>query len=63
MTDISSRYGILSMYDILITYNIATEEELQFVTDIFGWDEQSLLNVLRARTGYENFEQFLEECM
>lgn len=53
--------NINSMYEVLITYGIATEEELQFVTDIFGWNERSLLSVLRARTGYENFEQFLED--
>ena len=53
--------NINNMYETLITYGVATEEELQFVTDIFGWNEQSLLNLLRARTGYRNFEQFLDE--
>ncbi len=55
MTDINS------MYETLIAYGIATEKELQLVIDIVGWNEQSLLDVLYARTGYRNFEQLLDE--
>lgn len=55
MTDINS------MYEALIAYGIATEKELQLVIDIVGWNEQSLLDVLYARTGYRNFEQLLDE--
>ena len=57
MTDINS------MYEALTEYSIATEEELQLITDINGWSEQSLLDVLYVRTGYRNFEQLLNECM
>ena len=55
MTDINS------MYETLIAYGIATEKELQLVIDIVGWNEQSLLDVLYARTGYRNLEQLLDE--
>ena len=55
MTDINS------IYETLIAYGIATEKELQLVIDIVGWNEQSLLDVLYARTGYRNFEQLLDE--
>ena len=55
--------NINSMYEALTEYSIATEEELQLITDINGWSEQSLLDVLYVRTGYRNFEQLLNECM
>ena len=48
------------MWQELLDRNIATEEELQLVTDINGYSEESLKDVLYARTGYHDFEQ-LEE--
>ena len=45
------------MWDYLLEHGIATEEELQLVTDIVGWTEEAMLDVLYARTGYRNFEQ------
>ena len=40
---------------------IATEEELQLVTDINGYSRETLDDVLYVRTGYRDFEQYLEE--
>ena len=45
------------MWDELINRGIATEEKLQLVTDINGYSEETLLDVLYARTGFRNFEQ------
>ena len=45
-------------WDILINYGIATEGEIQLVTDINGYTEQALLDILFARTAYHDFEQY-----
>ena len=49
------------MWDYLTELGIATEEELQLVTDINGYNEETMLDVLYARTGYRNFEQLETE--
>lgn len=45
------------MWDRLIDDGIATEEELQLVTDIVGFNEKAMLDVLYSRTGFRNFDQ------
>ncbi len=45
------------IWDELIHRGIATEQELQLVTDINGYSEETLWSVLYARTSYRNFEQ------
>ena len=49
------------MWDYLTESGIATEDELKLVTDINGYNEETMLDVLYARTGYRNFEQLEEE--
>lgn len=49
------------MYEILLDYCIATEDEINLVTKINGWNEQSMLDILYVRTGYTDFTQFVEE--
>lgn len=49
------------MWEELIARGIATEAELQLVTDIVGYTEEALYDVLFARTGYRNFEQMEDE--
>jgi len=49
------------MWERLIDEGIATEDELQLVTDICGYTERALLDVLYFRTGYRNFEQMEDE--
>ena len=44
----------------MVEYGIATEEELQLVTDINGYSIDTLNSVLYARTAYHNWEQFTE---
>ena len=48
------------MWEYLYSRDIATEAELQLVTDIVGWTEEAMLDILYARTGYRNFEQIEE---
>jgi len=54
MTDIEEAW------DILISYNVATEEELKLIVCINGYNLQTLNDVLFARTGYRDINQFLE---
>lgn len=49
------------VWDYIIENHIATEEELQLVTSINGYNAESLNSVIYARTGYRSAEQH-EEC-
>ena len=50
-------------FDNLVDYGIATEEEIQLVTNINGRNEETFDNILFVRTGYRNWKQFTEsEC-
>lgn len=45
-------------YDILTAYT--SEESIQLVTSINGYNMETLLDILFATTGYRNFEQLKE---
>ena len=47
-------------WDYLVDSGIATEEELQLVTSINGYNTETLDSVLYVRTGYRDLEQFEE---
>ena len=49
------------MGDYRTETGIATEEELSVITAINGYNEEAMLDVLYARTGYRNFEQLETE--
>ena len=49
------------IWDILVEHNLATTEELELVTQINGYSKQSLDDVIYARTGYNDIEQYLDE--
>lgn len=46
------------LWDNIIDYDIATENELQLITTIMGYTEDVLNSVIYARTGYHDFQQF-----
>lgn len=48
------------MWDLLIEYNIATEDELKLISYINGWRMETLEDVLYVRTGYRDAKQFKE---
>lgn len=54
-------YNINELWETIIEYGIATEEELQLVTCINGYNEETLNDIIYVRTGYRNIEQFIEE--
>ena len=49
------------IWNYLIENEIATEEELQLVTDVAGYSVRTLEAVIYARTGYNDLEQLEEE--
>ena len=53
--------NIGTIWDAIIEYGIATEEELSLVTAINGYNEDALNDVIYVRTGYRNIEQLLED--
>ena len=46
------------LWDAIIEEGIATEEELHLVTDINGYNNDTLNDVIYARTGYRDMEQY-----
>lgn len=49
------------MWDNIINCGIATEEELQLITNINGYNEKTLNDVVYVRTGYQNLGSYLGE--
>lgn len=54
-------YTVDEIWDLLINYNVATDNELRLVTTINGYNEEALLDVLYVRTGLRSIEQLLDE--
>lgn len=48
---------IESVWEILVDMGIATDEELQLVTSINGYNLDTLNDIIYARTGYHDMEQ------
>lgn len=48
-------------YDFIIGNNIATDKEVNLVTDISGYSESTFLAIVYARTGYKSYEQLLDD--
>ena len=48
------------IWDYLVEMEIATEEELKLITDINGYNEETLNDVIYARSGYHDLEQYTE---
>ena len=53
--------GIETAYNALIDFQIATEDELILVSDIWGYNLDTLEKVLYARTALTSFYQLIEE--
>ena len=48
------------IYDFLIEWNVAIESEIQLVTKINGWNEESFNDIIYVKTGYRDMEQLKE---
>ena len=51
--------SLCDLWDWIVAEGIATEEELQLVTDINGFSEDTLNDIIYARTGYNDKNQYL----
>lgn len=51
----------LEIWDAIVEYGIATEEELELVTAINGFHDDALNDVIYVRTGYRNIKQLVED--
>ena len=51
---------IEEMWDYLVNTGTATKEELTLITNINGYNKQSLNDILFVRTGYRDFDQIQE---
>lgn len=48
-------------YNFITENDIATEKEVNLVTDISGYSESTFLAIVYARTGYRSYEQLLND--
>ena len=60
MTEIDFE-NVGQVYEYLIDHEYFTIEELNLVTDINGWNIESLNDCIYARYGYHSLEQ-MENC-
>jgi hypothetical protein len=49
------------LYNEIIEHGIATESELDLVTNINGYSIDTLNQVIYAKTGYQDLEQYKEQ--
>lgn len=47
--------------EFIIDNSIATEEEVTLVCQINGYSEETMLNIISARTGYNSYEQCVSD--
>lgn len=52
-----------NMFDILTTFEIASEEAIHLVSCINGYSKETMSDILYARTGHRDFETFLEDIL
>jgi len=52
---------LADIWDYLVDMGIATDDEIKLVTDINGLTEETLNDIIYARTGYHSIEQLQEE--
>lgn len=52
--------NINEIYQYMIDYELVSEEALDLVTDINGFDEETLNRVLYCVSGYHDIEQYLQ---
>ena len=47
------------LWDNILSYGIATEEELQLISSINGYNETTLNDVIYVRTGYHTIDEYI----
>lgn len=49
------------LWDFIVDNNIATEDEVRLVTDINGLNEETMTDIIYAKTGLRSYEQCKDE--
>ena len=49
------------MYNYLLDQNVVSEEALNLISAINGYNEQTMLDVIYARTGLRSFDDLIAE--
>ena len=52
---------VAKLWDFLLTWEIATQAELELATGLTGYNEKTLNDVLYLRTGNRSTEQYLHD--
>ena len=48
------------LWDLLVNYELASEESLKLVTSLNGYSLETMEKVLYALTGYRTYDQYME---
>lgn len=48
------------IYDFIVDYSIATNNEVELVTHINGYNLKALNDIIEVRTGYHDMDQYIE---
>jgi len=51
---------LTTLYNNIVAYEIATEEEVGLVTCVCGYNEKVLNSIVEVRTGYKTLEDYIE---
>lgn len=55
-----NEYTLFEVWHMIVdTFNIATDEELELITNINGLNIEALNDVIYVKTGYHDIEQFM----
>ena len=49
------------LWDFIVDNNIATEDEVRLVSDINGWSEKTMTDIIYAKIGLRSYEQCKDE--
>lgn len=49
------------LWDFIVDNNIATEDEVRLVTNINGWNEETMTDIIFVKTGLRSYEQCKDE--
>lgn len=52
---------IYALYEFIVDNDIATSSEVELVTDINGYTEDTMNDIIYVRTGNHNYEQCIQE--
>ena len=60
MTNATEKQNTGFAWDFCLDHEIASEQELNLVTKINGFNWSSIMDVIYVRTGYRDIEQYVE---